>query len=35
MAKIANGLSFTITPTIEDSKIFEYLEPEIAMLVNN
>lgn len=35
MVKIANGLSYTITPTIEGSKIFEYLETESTKLVNN
>jgi propionyl-CoA synthetase len=33
MAKIANGLPYTITPTIEDPNIFEQLEPEIRKLV--
>lgn len=33
MAKIANGLGYAITPTIDDPTIFEYLEPEIIKLV--
>ena len=35
MAKIANKLDYSITPTIEDPKIFEYLEPEITKLVES
>ena len=35
MAKIANKETYTITPTIEDPTIFEYLKPEIMKLVNS
>ena len=35
MAKIANKEKYTITPTIDDPTIFEYLEPEIMKLVNS
>jgi propionyl-CoA synthetase len=34
MSKIANGQDYTITPTVEDSTIFEYLEPEIRRLLD-
>jgi len=34
MAKIANGQPYTVTPTIEDATIFDYLEPEIIKLAN-
>jgi propionyl-CoA synthetase len=33
MSKIANGQEYTITPTVEDPAIFEYLEPIIKALV--
>jgi propionyl-CoA synthetase len=33
MSKIANGQPYSITPTIEDSDIFNYLEPEIIKTV--
>jgi hypothetical protein len=35
MAKIANGEAYTVTPTIEDPAIFEYLEPEIRKLLDS
>jgi len=35
MTKIANKMSYTITPTVEDPSIFEYLEPEITKLVDS
>lgn len=35
MAKIANKMEYTITPTVEDPLIFEYLEPEITKLVDS
>ena len=35
MAKIANKENYSITPTIEDPTIFEYLEPEIMKLVKS
>jgi propionyl-CoA synthetase len=33
MSKIANGEPYKITPTVEDPKIFEILEPEIKKLM--
>ena len=33
MSKIANGEEYKVTPTIEDPKIFEYLEPVIKELM--
>ena len=33
MSKIANSEEYTITPTIDDPTIFEYLEPQIRQLV--
>jgi propionyl-CoA synthetase len=33
MAKIANGQEYTVTPTIEDPKVFDYLAPIIQDLV--
>lgn len=35
MKKIANGEPYTITPTIEDPTIFDYLAPEIRSLVSS
>ena len=35
MRKIANGEEYTITPTIEDPKVFDDLTPVIMDLVNN
>ena len=35
MAKIANGQTYTITPTIEDATVFDHLEPAIQELVTN
>ena len=33
MSKIANGEEYKVTPTIENPKIFEYLEPVIKELM--
>ena len=33
MSKIANGEEYKVTPTIEDSTIFDYLEPVIQEVV--
>jgi hypothetical protein len=33
MSKIANGEEYTITPTVEDPAVFEYLEPIIQELI--
>ena len=33
MSKIANGEEYKITPTIDDPKIFDYLEPVIQKLM--
>jgi hypothetical protein len=33
MSKIANGEEYTITPTVEDPAIFDYLEPVIQQLI--
>jgi len=33
MSKIANGEPYTVTPTVEDPNIFDYLEPVIQELV--
>ena len=33
MTKIANGEAYKTTPTIEDLAIFDYLAPEIVMLM--
>lgn len=35
MRKIANGKEYTITPTIEDPQVFDYLEPIIKDLVSS
>ena len=35
MSQIAKGEAYSITPTIEDPNIFEYLEPEILKLVKD
>jgi propionyl-CoA synthetase len=35
MSKIANGQPYSIAPTIEDPKIFEWLAPEIVKLMNS
>lgn len=35
MANIANGKAYTITPTIEDPTIFDYLEHEIQKLIDS
>ena len=35
MSKIANNENYSITPTIEDPTIFEYLAPEILKLVSS
>jgi hypothetical protein len=35
MKRIANGEPYTITPTIEDPTIFDYLAPEIRDLVSS
>jgi len=35
MSRIANGEAWTITPTIEDPKVFDYLVPEIEKLMRD
>jgi propionyl-CoA synthetase len=35
MSRIANKMEYSVTPTVEDPNIFEYLAPEITMLVES